>query len=105
MSIPIVAGTSCACADEARNDTPSGQVALSFDVTDDSYLPLALIAWTENEVNVTFTGTGDLTPSPSSSSLSSPSATTSTSVAINQVGRGSTKLLVTCLISSLTLII
>lgn len=90
----------------ARNDTPSGQVALSFDVTDDSYLPLALIAWTENEVNVTFTGTGDLTPSPSSSSSSSsPSVPISTSVAINQFGRGLMKLLVICLSSSLMLVI
>ncbi|EED17501.1 hypothetical protein TSTA_113270 [Talaromyces stipitatus ATCC 10500] len=85
----------------ARNDTPNGQVTLLFDVTDDSYLPLALIAWTENEVNVSFTGTGDLTSSPSSSS----STPTPTSAAANQSGRVFIHLVVICMGSLLMLVI
>ncbi|KAJ6589942.1 hypothetical protein DFH09DRAFT_1074433 [Mycena vulgaris] len=40
---------------------PSGSAVLSFDISDGSNLPAALIAWTANAVNVTYSGSGTLT--------------------------------------------
>ncbi|KAF7374021.1 hypothetical protein MSAN_00282600 [Mycena sanguinolenta] len=47
---------------------PSGSASLSFDISDGSNLPAALIAWTTNPVNVTYSGSGTLTANGTTSS-------------------------------------
>ncbi|PPQ79314.1 hypothetical protein CVT24_007814 [Panaeolus cyanescens] len=46
--------------DYASASSPSGSASLSFDITDGSNLPAALIAWTSRAVTVSYAGTGTL---------------------------------------------
>lgn len=57
--------------------SPTGQTTLSFDITDGSKLPAALIAWTSKAVNVTYSGTGQLTNGTTTSITSSMNSVTS----------------------------
>jgi hypothetical protein len=81
---------------KTRIDAPSnGQTTLSFDVTGGSNLPLALIAWTENPVNVTYIGTGDLNNPITTTSFSTPTATSTPSATASTTKKsGSEKALV-----------